>query len=66
LINLKNKSVLTGSLKTPKLGIEVGAIFNGNCNIITKDQFNKYLNEIVPLPAQSRPSAPVAKESKEN
>lgn len=66
LINLKNKSVLTGSLKTPKLGIEVGAIFNGNCNIITKDQFNKYLNEIVPLPAQSRPSAPMAKESKEN
>ena len=65
LINLKDKSTLTGSLKTPKLGIEVGAIFNGTCNIITKEQFNKYLNEIVSLPAQQRPCA-AAKDSKEN
>lgn len=65
LINLKNKSTLTGSLKAPKLGIEVGAIFNGNCNIITKDQFNKYLSEIVSLPAsEHRPAAPSEKVTK--
>lgn len=55
LISLKDKSSLTGILKTPRLGIEVGAIFNGQCNIITKDQYRKYLSEVVALPKEEQP-----------
>lgn len=58
LINLKSNSVLSGSLKSPKVGIEVGAIFNGMCNIITKEAYSKYLHEVVALPAKE--GAPAA------
>lgn len=45
VINMKNKSSLTGSLKAPQIGIEIGAVFNGQCNIITSEEYNKYLQE---------------------
>ena len=45
VINMKNKSILTGSLKAPQIGIEIGAVFNGQCNIITAEEYKKYLQE---------------------
>lgn len=45
IINLKANSILTGSLKAPQIGIEIGTIFNGRCNIITKEEYDKYLQD---------------------
>lgn len=47
VINFKAESSFTGDLKTPKLGIEVGTKFNGSCHIITKEEYHKYLKDIV-------------------
>ena len=41
IINFKANSNFAGDLKTPKLSIEVGVIFNGSCHIITKEEENK-------------------------
>lgn len=47
VVNLKSSSSFAGDMKTPKLGIEVGAKFNGSCHIITKEEFNTFLKNIV-------------------
>ena len=47
--NFKANSNFTGSLKTPKLSIEVGVVYNGTCHIITKEEYNKHLHEIPEL-----------------
>lgn len=47
-ISLKAKSVYTGAVKSSKVGIEMGAIFNGTCNIITAEEFKKYATEHFP------------------
>ncbi len=44
LINMKSECHLTGSIRAPKVGIEVGSVFNGTCNIITAAEYNKYLS----------------------
>ena len=49
IINFKANSNFTGSLKTPKLSIEVGVVYNGTCHIITKEEYNKHLHEIPEL-----------------
>ena len=46
--------------KTPKLGIEVGTIFNGSCHIITKEEYNKFLNETADLKGSHKPVEPAA------
>ncbi len=43
IINMKAECHLTGSVRAPKVGIEVGSIFNGTCNIITAGEYNKFL-----------------------
>lgn len=63
IINLKSNSSFSGALKAPKVGIEVGAIFNGQCNIITKEAYTKYLNDTVTLPKESAVN-PKGKEDK--
>lgn len=45
VINMKAHSILTGSLKAPKIGIEIGTIFNGQCNIITPEEYKKHLQD---------------------
>lgn len=47
LINFKASSVFTGDLKTPRLGIEIGSKFNGSCHIITKDEYNGFLKNLI-------------------
>lgn len=47
-VNMKDTANFTGSLKTDKLSVEVGAKFNGTCNIIQKDEFNKVKSEVFP------------------
>ena len=48
------------NFKAPKLGIEVGTIFNGSCHIITKEEYNKFLNDVADLKGPHKPveSAP--------
>ena len=60
IINFKANSDFSGDLKTPKLGIEVGTIFNGSCHIITKEEYNKFLNDVADLKGPHKPveSAP--------
>ncbi len=43
IINMKSECNLKGSVRAPKVGIEVGSIFNGTCNIITAGEYNKFL-----------------------
>lgn len=47
VINFKADSSFKGELKAPKLGIEVGTKFNGSCHIITKDEYNNYLKDVM-------------------
>ncbi len=47
-ISLKSKSTLTGSLKSHKVGIEMGAVFNGTCNIFKPEEFKKIASELFP------------------
>ena len=59
-LSLKAKSVYTGAVKSSKVGIEIGAIFNGTCNIITGEEFKKHSNEY--FPAQTpKPAVEVKK-----
>ena len=58
IINFKANSNFAGALKTPKLSIEVGVVFNGTCHIITKEEYNKHLHEIPELGKDAaRPAA---------
>ena len=58
LINFKANSNFSGDLRTPKLGIEVIAIFNGSCHIITKEEYSKHLHEIPELSKEApKPAA---------
>ncbi len=38
-ITFKSTASFTGNLKTNKICIEMGAAFNGNCKIITEEEF---------------------------
>ena len=60
IINFKASSNFSGDLKAPKLGIEVGAVFNGSCHIITKEEYNKHLNENADLKGAHKPVESVA------
>ena len=60
IINFKANSNFTGSLKTPKLSIEVGVIYNGSCNIITKEEYSKHLHEIPELNKETAPKPAAA------
>ena len=57
-------SLFTGSLKTPKLSIEVGVIYNGSCHIITKEEYNKHLHELPELNKEAAPKAAAATAAK--
>lgn len=45
---LKAKSHFEGELKSHRVGIEIGAIFNGSCKIISPEEFKKYQNDLFP------------------
>lgn len=60
IINFKANSNFTGSLKTPKLSIEVGVVYNGTCHIITKEEYNKHLHEIPELNKEAAPKPAAA------
>lgn len=60
IINFKANSNFTGSLKTPKLSIEVGVVYNGSCHIITKEEYNKHLHEIPELNKETAPKPAAA------
>ncbi len=47
-LSLKAKSVYTGAVKSSKVGIEMGAVFNGTCNIISSEEFKKFAVEHFP------------------
>jgi len=38
--SLKEGGVITGNIQTRRLHIELGSKFNGNCHMITEDEFN--------------------------
>jgi cytoskeletal protein CcmA (bactofilin family) len=59
-LSLKAKSVYTGAVKSSKIGIEMGAIFNGTCNIIGGEEFKKYSLEFFPA-AAPKPAAEIKK-----
>ena len=60
IVNFKANSNFAGSLKTPKLSIEVGVIYNGSCHIITKEEYNKHLHELPELNKEAAPKAAAA------
>lgn len=66
LINFKANSDFKGNLKTPKLSIEVGVVFNGSCSIITKEEYNKYLREIPELHKEISANGPASASSAGN
>lgn len=55
-VSLKAKSVYTGALKSSKVGIEMGAKFNGTCNIISAEEFKKVVNELFPGSKDVKPA----------
>lgn len=63
IINFKANSNFSGDLRAPKLGIEVGTIFNGSCHIITKEEYNKFLNEVADLKDARKPAEPASQPS---
>lgn len=65
-LSLKSKSVYTGAVKSFKVGIEMGAVFNGTCNIITTEDFKKYHAEYFPAlaPKPAVGTAPVVEPKK--
>jgi Integral membrane protein CcmA involved in cell shape determination len=40
LITLRSNSSFKGEMKVSRIGIEVGAVFSGNCDIISEKMFN--------------------------
>lgn len=65
LINFKASAVFAGDLRTPQLGIEIGAKFNGTCHIITKEEYNGFLKNLLPEVAPAaKPVVPKAPEPK--
>lgn len=58
-ITFKSSAKFSGSLKTSKISIEMGAVFCGSCNIITTDEFNKVVSDMK-IGAET-PAAPVKK-----
>lgn len=69
-ISLKAKSVYTGAVKSFRVGIELGAMFNGTCNMISTEDFKKYHAEYFPalapkpVAADASASAPAAQVKK--
>lgn len=55
-VSLKAKSVYTGALKSSKVGIEMGAKFNGTCNIISAEEFKKVVNDLFPGSKDVKPA----------
>ena len=45
IVNFKSSSIFTGNLKTGKICIELGTKFNGNCKIITNEEFKQFQNK---------------------
>lgn len=45
---LKSNAIFNGTLKTSKICIDMGAVFNGPCNILTTEEFNKLAKEFAP------------------
>lgn len=60
-ITLKSSAKLTGTLKSSKLCIEMGAIFNGPCNIIGVQEFKKISDEFLPGGHEESKEAPALK-----
>lgn len=60
IINFKANSNFKGNLKTPRLSIEVGVVFNGTCSIISKEEYSKHLHEVPELNKEAAPK-PAAK-----
>lgn len=57
LVNFKANSDFRGNLKTPRLSIEVGVVFNGTCTIITKEEYSKFLHEVPELNKEKEAAA---------
>lgn len=38
---LKSTSTISGTIKTVKIGIEINAVYNGSCNIITEAEYDQ-------------------------
>ncbi len=56
---LKASATVKGVIKSGKLCIELGSIFNGSCNIIPKTEFDKLTKEMHPDIKESQPAADV-------
>ena len=52
LLSLKNTSSITGNLHVRKLQVEMGAELNGTCKMISEEDFDASLGNLVSKPAQ--------------
>ena len=52
LLSLKNTSSVTGNLHVRKLQVEMGAELNGTCKMISEEDFDANLGNLVSKPAQ--------------
>lgn len=60
-ITLKSSAKYTGHLKASKVCIEMGAIFNGPCNIINAQEFKKISQELLPSEKEEKKEEPALK-----
>lgn len=52
LLSLKGTSSVTGNLQVRKLQVEIGAELNGTCKMISEEDFDACLGNLVSKPAQ--------------
>ena len=52
LLSLKGTSSITGNLHIRKLQVEMGAELNGSCKMISEEDFDACLGDLVSKPAQ--------------
>ena len=52
LLSLKSTSSITGDLHVRKLQVEIGASLNGNCKMISEEDFDASLGNLVSKPAE--------------
>ena len=47
-LSLKDTSTVDGDINVRRLQVELDAKFNGNCHMITEDEFDKIVSDMIP------------------
>ena len=47
-LSLKDTSTVDGDINVRRFQVELDAKFNGNCHMITEDEFDKIVSDMIP------------------